>query len=347
MDFEAFEAGRVMLDEALNIAARWAPEVETRDMDFLHIANNLKFVHVPADLYLSMISRYSETIRVFSKTTSMSTPLAVCSGMMFFYGCAVFIIHFPDWSKHLEPLFLYSLLYILVDHYIDDENKSQCVKKQSVKHMKSLIEGNPLAEDDNIDPVLFQIDNVYKKLLSLCPGVETSIRKLFYSEIRGLSVQENKNPKIKDCYNVCVEKGGLTMSFLAILVGEATFYKSCYELGCVMQLIDDLIDIEDDLCKKINTVATVEKTQTGNLDAVWIDVMRRINAIDEKFVIFKPFYTFLAMHAVSRYPINYNPEVRKIAEKSGAPSLDMAAFFSSQVAGRIKLNETFTCLQVE
>lgn len=262
------------------------------------------------------LRKYLEFLRPYADVLDLDNPReadCVASGIVFFYGCLAYIMHFPGWGQHIEAVFLYDLLYMLVDHYIDDIDVHDELKSQAIFQMYILIE-NPHQHETLavVDPVLKVIAETYARLLELCPNTKESIIRLFNVEIAGLKVQCDPHRSREDYYRTALDKGGCTMQVLQHIVNDPDpeLVEISYHLGTIMQLIDDCVDLRADLDKGIHTVATHDYLQTGRLDELWADIMRRIFTIHPRFTLFIMVYNVFAIYVPDRESQAFSQELK-------------------------------------
>src|SRR3990167_3664412 len=162
------------MDYYVNIVKKWLPPISKEDKKQCYeiitgteqtIGNKI------LKQYVDMIIPYLDPI------SKSKEPDCLASGAVFFFGCLIYIMHFPGWGSCIEDILLYNLLYILVDHYIDDCGMDQEVKKKSIKQMWILV-NDPLQSLDLVDPLLGTIAQIYHKLLTRRPQAKDSILKV-------------------------------------------------------------------------------------------------------------------------------------------------------------------------
>jgi hypothetical protein len=248
-------------------------------------------------------------------------------------------MHFPNWGDHIEDVFLYNLLYILVDHYIDDINMDNETKTTAIKQMYILV-NDPLEYKSMnlVDPLLKTTAKVYYKLLTRCPKCKDSIIKLFTSEVNGLYIQKNSTCTRDIYYDIALKKGGYTMEVLQHIVGneDEKIAKATYQIGEIMQLIDDSLDVISDKNNKINTIATRDLSINGNLDELWIDIINRVNNIDSNFTVFKLLYSFFSIYIPDRNKNNYSTQIYTFANKYNLFDFDATSLLVDYI-----MNELF------
>lgn len=302
--------------EVRDFARKWLPPITTEDKNIVFdiLTGTEATIGVPLlKIYLEMLRPYAKILGIIGDGNKPREVDCVASGIVFFYGCLFYIMHFPNWGSHIRDIFLYNLLYILVDHYIDDIQIDSDLKNQAIIQMYILIE-DPLSYKTIplIDPVLKTIAIIYNELITRCPDTKDSIITLFKAEIEGLSIQKKNSLERDKYYDISLRKGGHTMQVLQHIVGntDSTINDASFHMGTIMQLIDDSLDMHTDKKNGINTIATHDLTKYGNLDDLWIDIMTRIKCIDDRFTVFKILYTIFAVYIPDRSPTHYTKELR-------------------------------------
>lgn len=306
----------ITIDEARKIITKWSlPIIEEDKQTVLNYIHEYKSVSPITKHYLVMLKPYFDILGI-SRNNTLEEDCLAC-GIAFFTYCLIFIMHFKNWRNHVRDIFLYNLLYLLVDHYIDNINIDQNIKNQSIKQMFILIE-NPEQYKKMllIDPILKTISKIYLELITRCPGTKSVMIKIFRAEIEGLKIQNNPNLDRKSYYDICLNKGGYTVQVLNKIIecDSLEMFNASYNMGAIMQLIDDCVDIELDRKNKINTIATHEVNNLGNIDNLWIDIVNRIENIHSDFPIIKIIYITLAVYIVDRIPKYLSEDVKQITQ---------------------------------
>lgn len=317
MDSYTLESSQTSLHAACSLARKWLPPIEPQDkvtvMDVL--------TGTESTIGAPLLRKYIELLRPYTQVLGIEDNKpheadCVASGIIFFYSCLFYIMHFPDWGTHIEDIFLYSLLYILVDHYIDDIRIKPEFKDKSIAQMSILIL-DPLAYKTIplIDPVLTTIACVYYRLITRCPDTKGAIITLFRAEIEGLSIQKTESLPREQYYDIALRKGGYTVQVLQKIVGNSdpSLDEAAYHMGEIIQELDDMLDVLADQRNGIHTITTHDLKIKGHLDDIWIDVMMKIEAIDPRFTIFKVLYTFFAVYIPARYPSHFSEELSALA----------------------------------
>lgn len=298
------------------LAARWLPPISDADKHTIMViltSDDVSFGTPLLRKYLELLQPYASVLGLTGETNRPREADCAASGLVFFYGCLVYIMHFPNWGQHIEDIFLYDMLYILVDHYIDDVAVRPHTKHQAIAQMYLLIENPSLHSTLPLaDPVLKVIAMTYERLLTRCPTIKPAIMKLFQTEIEGLSVQHTATATREQYYDIALRKGGRTLEVLQHIVGneDPAIRDASYHIGTIMQLVDDCVDVMADRANGIHTIATHELATVGNLDALWSELVHKIGAIDRRFTMFIMLYMVFAVYLPDRIPDAYSEELR-------------------------------------
>jgi hypothetical protein len=306
------------IEEGCQFAQRWLPPITLENkLTLISVltGTEVSFGTPLLRKYIELLRPYTDILGISGEDNRPREADCAASGIVFFYGCLCYIMHFPGWGQHIEDIFLYNLLYILVDHYIDDIKVNSIDKKHAISQMYILImdpsqhERLPL-----IDPILKTIAIVYQRLITRCPDTKKSIIKLFEAEIEGLTIQKDSSSSREKYYDIAIRKGGYTMQVLQHIVGDTdpTITDASFHIGTIMQLIDDSVDVIADQKNGIHTIASYDLQNKGNLDELWIDIMNRIRNIDARFTIFTFLYTVFTVYLPDRIRDCYSESLRQL-----------------------------------
>jgi hypothetical protein len=237
-------------------------------------------------------------------------PDLLASSIVFFYGCSLYIMCIVGSAIHLYiPLLVdYTLLYMLVDNYID----SQTLTDDSLKQMKRVLES---PEYIPVDPYVQEIREVYLHILELSPKSKQCLLKLFLSEEAGLRIQKVANHSHETYYNIAMDKGGKTFSTLISFISEELIGSidedQTFALGGIMQLLDDMLDIEADINNGCHTVATNWFSLYGSLDGLWEKTLDMIHGLRPPFNIWGFLYSIMLAYIPQRNPQYFSYHLQK------------------------------------
>ena len=323
-DTEGFDGSRfevdyrdlAAVDEACEMARKWLPPITEHDkMALMECLNGTEKTCMSPFLqkYVEFLLPYIEILGISPENNNPRELDCVASGFLFFYACFVYIMHFPNSGEHIEDAFLYTVLYMLVDNYIDDIRVDAGVKQVAIDQMFILIK-DPLAHErlPLVDPVLKTIAIVYHKLTTRCPKTRYPMMQIFKAEIDGEVIQKRGDCTRKQYYDMGLLKGGYSVAVLQHIVGDTdeSISTASFQLGEITQLMDDMNDVIADRDKGIHTIATYDLENYGNLDMLWVDTVNRINNIDPRFTIFKTVYMMYSVYITDRIPEVYTSELR-------------------------------------
>lgn len=308
----------VDLELALKKTTRWLPKNTLKNVVVIEellmgCFKENKLIYNMVKVYVDIIYPYLDLLGLSDgKHVEPSEYDCSASGFIFFYLCLGYLLHFPNFHKYIEDICLYNMLYMLVDHYIDNQCIDNVVKTNVISDMKSILDNQNIDYDAN--PILKHIHIIYNKLLNRNknkPLFMENVRNLFKYEVENLHVQNSPNMNAKTYFDVSISKGGYTMLVLQSIIEDSNpdTSKATYELGLIMQLIDDCQDVIIDTQKNINTIATFEYKHRGNIDHLWIDIINRVTHIDAKFNIFKIFFMFVLLYLPNKNPELYSKKL--------------------------------------
>ena len=273
---------------------KWLPKISEEDKisigNFLNGQNN-SIGKKLLQKYADMLIPYSRYIR----------PNCSSSGIVFFYACLIYIMHFPNYGNYIEDIMLYNILYLLVDNFIDDVKLDPKIKEIGIQQMSQIIQ--KVTPDYYINEDLIIIKSCYDNLLFRNPDAQKYIIKLFQIELQSIIVQNDTSLSRDAYYNMACLKVIYTMEVLQNIVKSNIKIDN---LGIIMQLIDDSLDVTEDMKDGINTIATYELHKEGNLDKLWLSIAKKIDELESEFTIFKIIYTFCLVYLPDRNPQCYS-----------------------------------------
>lgn len=335
------------MNDTLKSFSPWVPVLNPTGVKELWDYINLENECSPMKYYVSLMGKF--LVRYNLPDEKTSPPDMLASGMVFFYGCMMFLMHNENWHHHIDALVQYSLLYMMVDNYIDSTSFSPIVLHQ----MQQILNREEMTTDD---PLLVSIREVYYKLTDSYPESTHFLKKLFFSEIAGLKIQKNSSLSEEEYFKIACEKGGNTFlvlySFLHPEFGtkehNKDFYsiilakkngddvlsigESAYFLGALMQLIDDSLDVEQDRDNGVFTVATFHYEKNGSIDQLWKSITDLVLKIDSPFMSFKLAYSLLMVYIPGRVPNFYSQDLLSwTALRNPFPNADCSQFIVSSI----------------
>lgn len=323
------------IEEAYEFIKKWIPEIS--DQEKLHISDNFNLnsesnqipdqiiqflnIYLPyGNDFLKYMKPYIPLLTIKEDKTSRSdfpgyeyydpySEHPVLAGYFAFMISLIYIMHFPNWTQYLEAISCYSIIYILVDNYIDDIDINHGNKEEFINQIYELL-ADPISLNDKngtkiTDPRLIQCGNLYSKIITKFPRSIKGFLISFKHEIDGLKIQSKNNLSRESYYNNCIKKGGKYATIIHYLVAESD-YHATFDIGSVIQLMDDCTDVINDIKNGHYTIGTYEYIKNGNIDNLWIDMVNRIHLLDPKFTIIKFVFSLATVWIVATMPYCYS-----------------------------------------
>jgi hypothetical protein len=257
--------------------------------------------------------KYVESILPYIDITKLDDERYIHNigtGYLFYYGCIIYVVHFKQWGNCLKSIGLFNNLYMMVDHYIDDMFLSEKVKRDTLSKMKSLLV-DPRSE---VDKHLQIIGSMYSQLVMAHPSCKAYMIQLFNVEIESMHIQSNDMHDRDVYYQIALKKGGYTVQVLNTFVNSSDDVNSddiAYDIGAIVQLIDDSFDLFQDIKDSIHTVATHDYHKHGNLDLLWYDIIHRTHHLSPRFFLFKVIFFNIAFYLVINSPQLYSENIKQ------------------------------------
>jgi len=164
-------------------------------------------------------------------------------------------------SKYDESILHFILLYINIDYIFDSKDtdlislvSSECRQILKNKLLESPSKYGIAAEKS----VKFIVEN------SNC-SIET-LEKCFIEEYKSVKIQKTSNDR-RELFSICINKAKVCVDVIAEIIGVDEPFSS--EIGCLVQIVDDLLDYHDDMKNDINTVVTFDIKKDKNLDKLF------------------------------------------------------------------------------
>lgn len=214
----------------------------------------------------------------------------ITNGKFCFYGSLLLSFclgsHLPSLY---EPLFSYSLLYVLVDSFLDKgeaASSSLGTRSDTLCHLYALLEGEAPPEGDAF---LSLVNKHYTRLLKYKPAIREDLLKIFLIELESVPFQDSAQHTEEEFMYMCRKKGALSLRALFTLNGEAGSdegnTRSDEEIGFCIQLLDDLYDVFLDKEENIHTIATHHLDKHGNCDRLYMLTLKRIESLPSRFIL--------------------------------------------------------------
>lgn len=267
-------------DDAFSFLERWLPSTHFFDqvMTSIDLSKVMKDM-MDREPMKELVSIYIDALQSVSSCQAINFDIpddALASGVVFFYSCLLYVSNFERWQEYIRDVASFVMLYVLVDHYLDEFVDTQDNKSSLVFQMGILV-FQPELIIQNQSPFLREITHIYSSLIQRCPQVRSPMIDLFMIETKSWRSQRDVYSKKEDLFRLAKEKGGRTVVVLQKLMNQHDdeTLRSTMIVGGVCQLIDDCLDVHLDRKNKIVTVAT----QSDKLDELWIETVEMLKEI--------------------------------------------------------------------
>jgi len=284
--------------------------------DIIRILNKwtIKGLTLPSDVNIQVIVEVVANIIIFeykqrlariegiNAITDMYTLVTsvVCFGLLWI--TSIILIGYVN---NLDQLFYISLLYGIIDHFVDSTiNESD--KVDLINLMKERVY-NPIITDT--DPNIIKIIcQCYNAILVNQPNIKNHLIEAFISEIISAKIQTSSFKQsfnhmnvyklgstvrqynsVYDLYlQITRWKGGATVLAMIDMIMITNNIEDEYDLGCCIQLCDDIADMFDDINLDINTAVTENYSKHGNIDHIVRHTILLIDQLNGKYNAIKP-----------------------------------------------------------
>lgn len=270
---------------------------------FRNLKNNLLNQH----LYEPLIKGFKDLddIAIIQNENSVSAAIVLYS-----------IIVLLSYNKHgkivnPEQVISYIMIYILADEIIDGNTLSNKSKQKFLSSVSEFIK-SPITfntNDSNIIHIVNRIKNITTAITSSTDlmikhiNTETEVHKL--QRIHGLSQSEY--------LDICERKGADCCNVIFSII-DLPIDSNSHEFGCLIQLCDDLIDIDEDIDSGIDTIATFTLRENKYLDNFVHSIIDRIDKLHNDYNIAKPWFISMVLCSISTNPNYYTRDFINMAE---------------------------------
>lgn len=181
---------------------------------------------------------------------------------------------------------------------------------------------------DFIDEVL----KIMKEIAEESPHSLSYFYKLFQLEVESVKVQSSSS-RSRDEYLICSEKKGMytTAVIQSLLGGEVT--GDILNLGAIIQLIDDIIDIDEDREEGINTIATHDK----ELDKLICHISGMICSLSASYSYVKVLLYQLLLYGITKHKSKLSSQTLSVVTPYLFPSEFMKISSYMKDGGKIDM----------
>lgn len=263
----------------LHIIRKWSSISETLLVKILLMFNNNSQKYRPyIDLAKSAFLYYIQSLKNSPINIAQMTPGEMLSGLAFFVSMFVVNFIYNGSQLKIEPMWDFVLFYLYFDHQLDSNKSTSMYKKMMISQV---IDYTQDPEQSPSDPIFSKYCGYVKN-----PVYQFYLFRVFLAEIFGLRFQMPNLPLTRTDYlNIAVIKGGTTTEAMAVMMDIPP--KDLSLFGACIQVFDDLMDVDQDLERKTETIATHDKRQTNYVDNTFIDLVILIDQLPTNLNLIK------------------------------------------------------------
>jgi hypothetical protein len=286
-----------------SIIFKWAYHLKSKKINRIQeISPELKrwcqMTHQSIDcLNYPFLKGIEETILQFPELLpNLTSEKVLTSGAVAFNGAILLSLAETQTISKLDAIYHFTLLYMILDSFLDDPQTTSDRKKSVTHHLNQMI-NRPKDLIDG-DPILKPLHYSLERILDGQPYSHPYLKKAYQSEVESSVYQTLSSLPGSFYLKLSSWKGGTTLQAIQAILGCQPS-QSGYDLGICIQLIDDICDLEEDLEEKVNTIATHTYQADGNIDHLLFETINRIDQLSIKYNLFKPIMIGFVLHILS------------------------------------------------
>ena len=237
------------------------------------------------DFYMDEIKDH---IPYLTKLTSDKCDECILtSGLFCFVGqLLLYITQYGLWNKNvLADITDFTLLYLYADYYMDNVMKDD-INLNMMKEM--ILDPYKHSSIPGLDNMVLCYRGIIERHTDKEDICKERMINVFMCEVEGIMYQNNPNLDENEYMKIACKKGGATTIAIQSMFNRSKEYDiQIHNLGAIIQLIDDMMDVEVDISNNINTIATHIMNKDSVMDRLWLETAERIDRIEEPFLLFK------------------------------------------------------------
>lgn len=222
----------------------------------------------------------------------------ISAGWAFFSLITIVILNSPtlnraDVDRMVTNIRPYLLIYIVVDHTLDNDPKALSVFKEEFS--KTILSGKNSALG-HLNKEVEYACSLTEEIMRLAPRSVPYIAEAARVEFSTVKLQKTQHNTLEMCY----AKGSSSTLAGCAVINNGTIYPGTETIGKIGQLFDDIVDIEEDKASGIKTFALESLEKHGNIDNC-VDIMGDLIAeLPDSYNTVKPLFLYM----LSTYFIN-------------------------------------------
>lgn len=240
---------------------------------------------------LAFLAEFRDELLTLGFTTAdnfMSAGWALLGLLLIMY------LHLPLSAESIDSMLIrirpYLLIYIIVDHTLDDNKISYTEFKEAF--FNTLINKPTISQNK----LIIYTCALLKEIMVLSPLSLPYIIKVAKIEFESVEHQSEGHDVLTLCHN----KGAASALAGCALMSNGIIYEGTSILGFLAQLFDDIMDIEEDIVNGINTYVTQTLDTDTNID---ICVHKLGTLIQDLPTVYTKIKIWL-LHFIATYLIN-------------------------------------------
>lgn len=237
------------------------------------------------------------------------------------------------WGDAVEltaPIYSFGVLYPYEDNFLDSTEVDQKEKDAFNRKLSSFLNGKELIPENVLEEKVAAFFNLVNSssVYTTSDRLVESVRFIHQAQIKSMEQASSESLSKEDMLSITFLKGGSAVLADGLLVKEVLSTEEmhfAFQIGCFLQLIDDLQDIQSDADEGIQTVFNSKASQKEVDDEVkrLISFIFEVNkeketdtfeqAYQKKVISYS--MLVLIMDAIGQQPESVSPEFYKELEQ--------------------------------
>lgn len=278
------------------ILAKWFPVIGYKNKELVARFVRQLISYAKTSDILKLIQPIEKIPQI--DTTAEKAELYASGAACYIVGTLLYLSHYNTISIEISNKMIdFVMCYLWVDFILDQPKEEFTDSLKFIIKVKDIIisDLNNLRHGRELDSELAEYHPVFKAYRKIVNG-ELRLVKAFYtllvSELKSVKIQSNHNLPRDEYLKICQEKGENTSILIAEVLGVPV-NPQIKLLGYICQIVDDIIDIQDDLNEEIQTVATYDYLNDGNVDKLYIHAFELLDSLDPTYNLLR--YAFMLL----------------------------------------------------
>lgn len=241
---------------------------------------------------------------------------SLASGVICFYGSLWLALiqgasSILEWSVIEDQVFALTILYLRLDHFIDNPKIDRQRKERLIRSLQNYLQSSAQLPERSFDGtdnesldlelqiIIQEMVGLLEQLLKITPEARPWLQKCFEAEIIGYHLQSKPLMTDRSLYlRIARDKGGYMVQAIQAIVGltrqpqteRDRLLEQGFQLGAIIQLLDDLLDYTEDRRDGINTIISYDCYYQPR---IFNELANEIYHLDGRYNLFKPMLTWL------------------------------------------------------